>query len=92
MNSRNWAKSLGSTLSRRDFLSGVAAATLAPLMAQSQPQQVPALAGVVGITSGSLAHQMNIDSPTRMLKLWDLPRLMRDELGMSVLESLISRR
>ena len=73
-------------ISRRRFLASVAAMAGAPLQTNAQTRPVPELAGLVGITSASLAHQMNADSPGRMIDLWDLPRFMRDELGMKVLD------
>ena len=76
----------GDSISRRRFLAGFAAAAGLPLLAKAQTRPAPELAGQVGITSASLAHQMNADSPGRMLELWDLPRVMRDELGMKVLD------
>lgn len=73
-------------LSRRRFLATVAAAAGVPILTHGQTRPVSELAGLVGITSASLAAQMNADSPNRILDLWDLPRVMRDELGMTVLD------
>lgn len=71
---------------RRRFLALCAAAAGTPLISKAQTRPVEELAGSVGITSASLSHHMKPDAPGRLLDLWDLPRFLRDELDMSVLD------
>lgn len=47
---------------------------------------VPALSGELGITTGSFMRHLSATAAPGKLRLLDLPRIMRDELGMRVID------
>ena len=72
-------------MNRRDFIrSGSAAVALIPF-AGSAAERVK-LAGEVGVTTGSFVRHLAADAAPGKLRLLDLPRIMRDELGMKVID------
>lgn len=73
-----------STFSRRAFFqsAGLSAAALA--FGQHNPES--ALLGEVGVTTGSFMRHLSKDAQPGKLRLLDLPRIMRDELGMRVID------
>ena len=72
-------------MNRRDFIrSGSAAVALIPF-AGSAAERVK-LAGEVGVTTGSFVRHLAADPAPGKLRLLDLPRIMRDELGMKVID------
>ena len=72
-------------MNRRDFLrSSAGAAALASL---GRAAAAPAsLAGEIGITSGSFMRHLSHERAAGKLRLLDLPKIMRDELGMKVID------
>ncbi|MBI3882435.1 MAG: TIM barrel protein [Verrucomicrobia bacterium] len=79
-----WAER-NSDLTRRGFLAtsvvGFAGATLAADSAKPFP-----LAGEVGVTTGSFTRNLSVESAEGKLRLLDLPRLMREELDMKIID------
>jgi hypothetical protein len=75
------------TLTRREFL-GAAAATLAaaPLMADDVPGRRRELAGEVGVTTSSLSGHLTAAGAKGKFTLPQLPRILRDELDMRVID------
>jgi hypothetical protein len=73
-------------LSRRQFLAECAVAVGFPLMAKAAPPQNPGLAGQVGITTSSLFRQNAGRATDRNFEHWDIPRILRDELDMKVID------
>ena len=74
-------------ITRRRFVAGCAiAAATTPLLLRAAPKQVPELAGQVGITTSSLFRQNSGKADDRNFELWDIPRILRDELGMKVID------
>jgi hypothetical protein len=73
-------------LTRRRFISGCAAAAAIPILARAAPKADPKLAGEVGITTSSIFRQNSGKAEDRSFELWDIPRILRDELGMKVLD------
>ena len=72
-------------MNRRDFIRfGSAAVALIPF-AGSAAERVK-LAGEVGVTTGSFVRHLAADAAPGKLRLLDLPRIMRDELGMKVID------
>jgi len=71
--------------SRRHLLKGLAASALASRADGAAPVRVP-LAREVGITTGSFTRHLADSPQPGKLRLLDLPRLMRDELDMRVMD------
>lgn len=75
------------TMDRRQFLAtGAALAGAATLQARPGVAQNAAWAGEVGLTTSSVFRQMAKGRADRFIGLLDLPRFMRDELGMKVID------
>lgn len=78
------------TLSRRTFLqcSAVtsASALLPTVCTRADDPEADPLAGKIGITLSSLSRHLSVERKPGKLRLLDLPRLMRDELDMSVID------
>jgi hypothetical protein len=51
-----------------------------------QPVRRASLAGELGVTTGSFTRHLSTDRQAGKLRLLDLPRLLRDELGMRVID------
>ena len=51
-----------------------------------QPAERASLAGELGVTTGSFVRHLSAERQVGKLRLLDLPRLMRDELGMKVID------
>lgn len=66
-------------ISRRSFAKATAVVALAPL---AQAGNRPSLERVVGITTGGLNHQRE----NKILDVMSLPRFLRDELGMKLID------
>src|SRR5688572_13550533 len=73
-------------VSRRHFLSCCVAAAGWPLLTQAASSAKPSLAGEVGITTSSIFRQNAGRATDRSFELWDIPRVLRDELGMKVID------
>ena len=74
-------------MNRRAFLQSTAGAALAVRLANPARAAPPAsLQGEVGITTGSFMRHLSPEAATGKLRLLDLPRIMRDELGMQVID------
>jgi hypothetical protein len=74
-------------MSRRQFLATSAAlAGAATLHGRPAVPQNAAWAGEVGVTTSSLFRQMNAGRADRTFGWLDLPKFMRDELGMKVID------
>jgi len=71
---------------RRRFIAGCVAAAASPLLTGAAAKQAPALAGEVGITTSSLFRQNAGQAEDRNFELWDIPRVLRDEVGMKVID------
>lgn len=76
----------GATFSRRCFLTSSAAGLLIPRLVRAVPRSTPDLAGQVGITTSSIFRQNAGTAADRNFELWDIPRILRDELGMKVID------
>ena len=76
-------------LSRREFLAasvvGLSASRTGVFAAQTARQR-PSLASEVGITTSSVARQLSTAPQGEQFSLLELPRLMRDELDMRVID------
>jgi len=74
---------------RREFLE-IAAATAVGVVcvgpAAAEPKQWPALTGEIGITTGSFVRHLSETPQAGKLRLLDLPRIMREEMDMRVLD------
>src|SRR5262245_38652658 len=70
-------------MTRREFIR-VAGITAFPFAAAAAERET--LAGEVGVTTGSFMRNLSVASEPGKLRLLDLPRLMRDELGMRVID------
>jgi hypothetical protein len=74
-------------LSRRDFLHiAVAGAGLPVLTAHAADEKPGGLAGQVGITTGSFSKHVSAERREGKLRLLDLPKIMREELDMRVID------
>ena len=74
-------------ISRRSFLHGAFVAPVASaLSAPSDSGKWPSLAREIGITTGSFVKHLVESSQPDKLRLLDLPRIMRDELDMRVID------
>lgn len=78
------------TLTRRRFLRtlsvGTALGSLRPLDGACGAVSPPSLAGAVGVTTSSFSGHLAATSSRKKFTLLELPRLMRDELGMRVID------
>lgn len=78
------------TCTRRGFLAataaGLALGSLPEAVAQPPAKRVDALAGEVGITTSSLDRQVSATGEPGFITLLDLPKFMRDELDMRVID------
>jgi sugar phosphate isomerase/epimerase len=73
--------------SRRQFACAMGASLLVTRFAAArQPQPNAKLAGEVGVTTGSFMRHLAIEPAKGKLRLLDLPRIMRDELDMHVID------
>ena len=74
-------------MSRRTFLAtGAALAGAATLRARGAVVKNAAWAGEIGLTTSSIFRQMTEGRADRKFGLLDLPKVMRDELGMKVID------
>src|SRR5262245_14407945 len=77
------------TVTRRGFLK-IAAATAAGAVcadnATAEGKAWPSLRGEIGITTGSFVRHLSPVREAGKLRLLDLPRIMRDELDMRVID------
>jgi hypothetical protein len=73
-------------ITRRDFLSRWAAAAALPLVGRAAPPPIPGLAGEVGITTSSIFRQNAGKAADRNFAPWEIPGVLRDELGMKVID------
>ena len=77
-------------LTRRQFVAtcaaGAAAAALPPRSTHAAPRGFPELAGQIGVTTSSVDAHFSPTNETGKLALLDLPRFLRDELGMTVID------
>lgn len=75
-------------LTRRMFLGTALGATAGAVVARGASAAAPAaaLAGEIGITTGSFFRHLSPERAAGKLRLLDLPRLMRDELDMRVID------
>jgi Xylose isomerase-like TIM barrel len=72
-------------ISRRQFVCvAAAAAVVRTSVAETTP--LPPLAGQLGITTGSFVRHLSESPQAGKLRLLDLPRIMRDELDMRVID------
>jgi L-ribulose-5-phosphate 3-epimerase len=74
---------------RRKFLQTVAVAAVAgPIAGTVHAAPAPAkdLDRQIGVTTGSLMRNLSVDAQPGKLRLLDFPRIMRDELGMKVID------
>lgn len=75
-------------ITRRDFLQSVAvaAASAGTVNAQAEEKVAPSLRGEIGITTGSFVRHLSPSAEAGKLRLLDLPRMMREELDMRVID------
>ncbi len=75
-------------LPRRSFLGTAFGAAAGAVLARgaSAPAPAASLAGEIGITTGSFFRHLSPERAGGKLRLLDLPRLMRDELDMRVID------
>jgi hypothetical protein len=74
-------------MNRRDFLrSSLGCAALGAAAGIAAPSTRTALAGEIGITTGSFMRHLAPERADGKLRLLDLPKIMRDELGMKVID------
>src|SRR6187551_575583 len=79
----------GDGLRRREVLCamlGLAAGRLGAADEVVQPAEWASLAGELGVTTGSFVRHLSEERQAGKLWLLDLPKLMRDELGMKVID------
>ena len=69
---------------RRDFLRTASLSFASQTLGKDATR--PALQKEIGVTTGSFMRHLSADSQPGKLRLLDLPRLMRDELGMKVID------
>jgi sugar phosphate isomerase/epimerase len=77
------------TVSRRGFLQwsvATGASTLLPASLSADESADDSLAGAIGITMSSLSRHLSAEREPDKLRLLDVPRLMRDELDMRVID------
>ena len=74
-------------MNRRSFLRAATGGTLLAASLQAAPSAPPtALHGEVGITTGSFMRHLSPTAAPGRLRLLDLPRIMRDELDLKVID------
>jgi len=56
------------------------------ILAEPQKATAPPLAGAIGLTTGTLTRHLATERQPGKLRLLDLPQLMRDRLGMRVID------
>jgi hypothetical protein len=79
----------GATTSRRRFLGSVitfVAAVPKWAKAGQQPATRVSLAGELGVTTGSFVRHLSVEPQAGKLRLLDLPKLLRNELDMRVID------
>lgn len=76
------------TLTRREWLQGTAGTLVGLSAATSLATDTtpPEWQRQVGVTTGSFMKHLSVESAQGKLRLLDLPRIMRDELGMKVID------
>ena len=75
------------SMDRRRFLAtGVALAGAAAVRSRAAVPRNAAWAGEVGITTSSVFRQMTKGATDRYFDLFELPKVMRDELGMKIID------
>lgn len=72
-------------MNRRGFIR-IGSATIAALPFATVAAELTKLAGEVGVTTGSFVRHLTAAAQPGKLRLLDLPRIMRDELGMRVID------
>src|SRR6186997_1465740 len=70
---------------RRSFLRSAVVAPLAAAVS-AEDKKRPPLAGEVGVTTGSFMRNLSESAQPGKLRLLDLPKIMRDELDMRVID------
>ena len=75
-------------IERRSFLKVAAGSTLlgVSVLAAEDKQPRESLAGEVGITTGSFMRHLSVEPQPGKLRLLDLPKIMRDDLGMRAVD------
>lgn len=73
---------------RRTFLRTTIGGLLSsvPCSVRAENDKKPTLAGEVGITTGSFMRHLTVEPQPGKLRLLDLPKIMRDELDMRVID------
>ena len=72
-------------MNRREFIQ-IGSAAIAAIPCAATAAEREKLAGEVGVTTGSFVRHLAKDAQPGKLRLLDLPRIMRDELGMKVID------
>src|SRR4051812_6365542 len=86
---RNMSCECRTAMPRREFLqtaAATAAVSLCVTNTTAQPKPWSPLTGQIGITTGSFVRHLTESSQAGKLRLLDLPRIMRDELDMRVID------
>lgn len=74
-------------MNRREFLrSSIGAAAGASLLPRGTGAETAPLAREIGITTGSFVRHLTVQAQDGKLRLLDLPRIMREELDMRVID------
>lgn len=76
-------------MKRREFLRLAAATGVGAVcadLAAAEPKPWPALTGEIGITTGSFVRHLSETAQAGKLRLLDLPRIMREEMDMRVID------
>src|SRR5262245_46620351 len=73
---------------RRAFLqiAAAAAGSVCAGPAVAQPKSWPSVTGEIGITTGSFVRHLSESPQAGKLRLLDLPRIMREEMDMRVID------
>ena len=72
-------------MNRRDFIrTGSTVVAALPFLSAAAEREK--LAGEVGVTTGSFVRHLTVTAQPGKLRLLDLPRVMRDDLGMRVID------
>jgi hypothetical protein len=75
------------SLNRRQWLQATGAAAIASAAAAAPAEKPLAnLKGEVGVTTGSFMKHLAVEPAAGKLRLLDLPKIMRDELGLKVID------